>query len=51
MDGTLALAGIPPEPLHIDPMSLIVGEKRLVGTGSAGRQSVVNHFIAPAKSA
>jgi uncharacterized zinc-type alcohol dehydrogenase-like protein len=37
VDGTLVLAGIPPEALRLDPMSLIVGEKRIAGTGSAGR--------------
>lgn len=37
VDGTLVLAGIPPEALRIDPTSLVVGEKRLAGTGSAGR--------------
>jgi alcohol dehydrogenase (NADP+) len=37
VDGTLVLAGIPPQTLRIDPMSLVVGEKRLAGTGSAGR--------------
>jgi alcohol dehydrogenase (NADP+) len=36
LDGTLVLAGIPPEPLTVDPMSLIVGEHRLAGTGSGG---------------
>ncbi|SFN98882.1 uncharacterized zinc-type alcohol dehydrogenase-like protein [Pseudonocardia ammonioxydans] len=36
VDGTYALVGIPPEPLTIDPMDLVVGEKRIVGTGSGG---------------
>lgn len=36
VDGTLCLVGIPPGELAIDPMSLIVGEKRLAGTGSGG---------------
>ncbi|MEJ2868830.1 NAD(P)-dependent alcohol dehydrogenase [Actinomycetospora sp. OC33-EN08] len=36
VDGTYVLAGIPPQRLDLDPMSLVVGEKRLVGTGSAG---------------
>ncbi|GAA4930353.1 putative zinc-type alcohol dehydrogenase-like protein [Actinomycetospora succinea] len=36
VDGTYVLAGIPPEGLRIDPMSLVVGEKRIAGTGSGG---------------
>ncbi|MDD7963745.1 NAD(P)-dependent alcohol dehydrogenase [Actinomycetospora lemnae] len=36
VDGTYVLAGIPPRPLQIDPMSLVVGEKRIAGTGSGG---------------
>lgn len=36
LDGTFVLAGIPSEPLTIDPMSLILGERRLAGTGSGG---------------
>lgn len=36
VDGTYVLVGIPPEPLTIDPMDLVVGEKRIVGTGSGG---------------
>lgn len=36
VDGTYVLAGIPPKPLTVDPLSLIVGEKRIAGTGSAG---------------
>lgn len=36
VDGTYVLAGIPPATLQIDPMSLVVGEKRIAGTGSAG---------------
>lgn len=36
LDGTYVLAGIPPRPLTIDPLSLVVGEKRIVGTGSGG---------------
>jgi uncharacterized zinc-type alcohol dehydrogenase-like protein len=31
------LAGIPPAPLRVDPMSLTYGEKRIAGTGSGGR--------------
>ena len=30
------LAGIPPARLDVDPMSLVVGEKRIAGTGSGG---------------
>jgi uncharacterized zinc-type alcohol dehydrogenase-like protein len=30
------LAGIPPRRLDVDPMSLVVGEKRIVGTASGG---------------
>ena len=37
VDGTYVLAGIPTEPLRIDPLSLVGGEKRSAGTGSAGR--------------
>ena len=36
VDGTYVLAGIPPKPLTIDPLSMIVGEKRIAGTGSGG---------------
>ena len=36
VDGTFVLAGIPTRPLSIDPMSLVVGEKRIAGTGSGG---------------
>ena len=36
LDGTFVLAGIPTEPLSIDPMGLIVGEHRIAGTGSGG---------------
>ena len=36
VDGTYVLAGIPPKPLTIDPLSVIVGEKRIAGTGSGG---------------
>jgi uncharacterized zinc-type alcohol dehydrogenase-like protein len=36
VDGTYVLAGIPPRTLQIDPLSLVVGEKRIAGTGSAG---------------
>ncbi|WP_308818767.1 NAD(P)-dependent alcohol dehydrogenase [Pseudonocardia alni] len=36
VDGTYVLVGIPPEPLTIDPLSLVVGEKRIAGTGSGG---------------
>jgi alcohol dehydrogenase (NADP+) len=36
VDGTYVLAGIPPARLEIDPMSLVVGEKRIAGTGSGG---------------
>ncbi|MEQ3549421.1 NAD(P)-dependent alcohol dehydrogenase [Pseudonocardia nematodicida] len=36
VDGTYVLAGIPPKTLAVDPMSLIVGEKRIAGTGSGG---------------
>ncbi|MDD7940050.1 NAD(P)-dependent alcohol dehydrogenase [Actinomycetospora lutea] len=36
VDGTYVLAGIPPATLAIDPMSLVVGEKRIAGTGSGG---------------
>jgi alcohol dehydrogenase (NADP+) len=36
VDGAYVLAGIPPRRLDIDPMSLVVGEKRIVGTGSGG---------------
>jgi uncharacterized zinc-type alcohol dehydrogenase-like protein len=36
VDGTYVLAGIPPARLDIDPMSLVVGEKRIAGTGSGG---------------
>jgi alcohol dehydrogenase (NADP+) len=36
VDGTYVLAGIPPRPLTVDPMSLVVGEKRIAGTGSGG---------------
>lgn len=36
VDGTYVLAGIPPKPLTVDPMRLIVGEKRIAGTGSGG---------------
>jgi uncharacterized zinc-type alcohol dehydrogenase-like protein len=36
VDGTYVLAGIPPKPMTVDPLSLIVGEKRIAGTGSAG---------------
>ncbi|GLZ48730.1 NADP-dependent alcohol dehydrogenase [Actinomycetospora sp. NBRC 106375] len=36
VDGAYVLAGIPPARLDIDPMSLVVGEKKIVGTGSGG---------------
>lgn len=36
VDGTYVLVGLPPGPLEIDPMSLVVGEKRIAGTGSGG---------------
>ena len=36
VDGTYVLVGIPPEPLKVDPMSLVVGERRIAGTGSGG---------------
>jgi uncharacterized zinc-type alcohol dehydrogenase-like protein len=36
VDGTYVLAGIPSKPLIVDPMSVVVGEKRIAGTGSAG---------------
>jgi alcohol dehydrogenase (NADP+) len=36
VDGTYVLAGIPPARLDIDPMSIVVGEKRIAGTGSGG---------------
>ena len=36
VDGAYVLAGIPPDRLDIDPMSLVVGEKKIVGTGSGG---------------
>ncbi|ANY08967.1 NAD(P)-dependent alcohol dehydrogenase [Pseudonocardia sp. HH130630-07] len=36
VDGTYVLLGIPTEPLRIDPMSLVVGEKRIAGSGSGG---------------
>jgi uncharacterized zinc-type alcohol dehydrogenase-like protein len=36
VDGAYVLAGIPPRRLEIDPLSLVVGEKRIVGTGSGG---------------
>lgn len=34
--GTLVLAGIPSQALRIDPMSLVMGERSIVGTGSGG---------------
>ena len=36
VDGTYVLAGIPSKPVIVDPMSVVVGEKRIAGTGSAG---------------
>lgn len=36
IDGTLCLVGIPDETLRVDPMNLIVGAKRLAGSGSGG---------------
>lgn len=36
VDGTYVLAGLPPATLAIDPLSLVVGEKRIAGTGSGG---------------
>lgn len=36
VDGTYVLAGLPPARLDVDPMSLVVGEKRIAGTGSGG---------------
>ncbi|MHC1559408.1 NAD(P)-dependent alcohol dehydrogenase [Actinomycetospora sp. C-140] len=36
VDGAYVLAGIPPARLDVDPMSLVVGEKKIVGTGSGG---------------
>lgn len=36
IDGTLCLVGIPDQALRIDPMNLIVGAKRLAGSGSGG---------------
>lgn len=36
IDGTLCLVGIPPETLRVDPMNLIVGSRRLAGSGSGG---------------
>lgn len=36
VDGTYVLAGIPSSPLTVDPLGLVVGEKRIAGTGSGG---------------
>lgn len=38
-DGTLVVLGIPDQPWQVDPISLLIGRKRLAGSGSAGSAS------------
>ena len=36
MDGTLCVLGVPDEGRRVDPLSLLIGRKRLAGSGSVG---------------